>query len=279
MTVTVLHVLFLIMQGSLSLFCIFVLGFAIERIRPVDPSIDSPGLVRNGVIGFCFVFVREWTSFLLALTIVSSWTGVFIFIGVSDGGSILKCFGLGFAWLAARDFFYYWLHRMQHASKWLWAEHALHHSEESMNVTTSIRHHYLEFPLTVLFVNVPLLYLIKPPVLSLTIVVSILSVTEISNHMNLRLGLGRFAWIIATPQNHRIHHSPQPEHIDKNFAAFFPIWDVLFGTYYRPNRGEYPSTGLAGGQRVTTTRQALLLPFTMWRKMVRGDRNEQSAGS
>jgi sterol desaturase/sphingolipid hydroxylase (fatty acid hydroxylase superfamily) len=186
--------------------------------------------------------------------------------------SVVKCFGLGFAWLAARDFFYYWLHRLQHASKWLWAEHALHHSEESLNVTTSIRHHYLEFPLTVLFVNIPLLYLVKPPILSIAAVISILSITEISNHLNLKFGLGPLGWLIATPQNHRIHHSPQPEHTDKNFAAFFPVWDVPFGSYYRPKNGEYPSsTGLSSVERVTTTRQALLLPFTMWRKMISGD--------
>lgn len=122
-----LHILLATLEGSLSLFCIFIWGFVIERIRPVEPKVNSSGIVRNGVIGFCFIFVRECTSFALALTFVNSWTGLFAFIGRSDGGSVLKCFGLGFAWLGARDFFYYWFHRLQHASKWLWAEHALHH--------------------------------------------------------------------------------------------------------------------------------------------------------
>ena len=31
---------------------------------------------------------------------------------------------------------------------------------------------------------------------------------------------------------------------DKNFAAFFPVIDILFGTYYRPRRDEYPRTGI-----------------------------------
>jgi sterol desaturase/sphingolipid hydroxylase (fatty acid hydroxylase superfamily) len=264
----VLHIISVTLQGSLSLFCIFIWGHFLEKFKPVETKVDQPGIVRNCVIAFCFILVRECTYFVLALTLINSWTGVFSFIGRTDGGSILKCFGLGFAWLAARDFFYYWLHRLQHASKWLWAEHALHHSEESMNVTTSARHHFLEFPLTVIFVNIPLLYLVKPPMLSLAVVISILSLTELSNHMNLRLGLGRFSWMIATPQAHRIHHSIEPEHTDKNFAAFFPVWDVLFGTYYRPKKGEYPPTGLSSGERVTTTGQALLLPFTMWRKMI-----------
>ena len=266
------HILLRTLQGSLTLFGIFIWGFVIERFRPVEPKVNESELLRNCAIGFCFIFVRECMSFLLALTLInslfSSWTGVFTLIGRPDEGSILRCFALGFAYLAVRDFFYYWLHRLQHTSKWLWAEHALHHSDESLNVTTSIRHHYLEIPLTTLFVNLPLLYLVKPPALTLTVAISILSITEVSNHLNLRLGLGRFSWIVATPQNHRIHHSPSPEHLDKNFAAFFPVWDVLFGTYYQPNKGEYPTTGLSSGERVTTTRQALLLPFTMWRKMI-----------
>ena len=263
-----LHLIFVTFARSLSVVCTFILGFFIERIRPVEPTVDSTGLVRNCFIGFCFIFVQELTYFGLALSVVHSWHGLFPFLARPDGGKILKALWLAFAWLAARDFFYYWFHRLQHASRWLWAEHALHHSDESVNVTTSIRHHWLEMPLTALFVNVPMLFLIKPPILTLTFIISILSMTELSNHLNLRVGLGRLSWIIATPQNHRIHHSRLEHHMDKNFAAFFPLWDVLFGTYHAPQKAEYPPTGLSSGERITTTRQALLLPFTSWRKML-----------
>jgi lathosterol oxidase len=37
--------------------------------------------------------------------------------------------------------------------------------------------------------------------------------------------------------------------VDKNFAVHTPIWDVLFGTYYFPDR--WPTRyGLAGGRQV-----------------------------
>jgi sterol desaturase/sphingolipid hydroxylase (fatty acid hydroxylase superfamily) len=49
--------------------------------------------------------------------------------------------------------------------------------------------------------------------------------------------------LLAGPQWHRIHHSTQPEHANRNFAAFFPFLDTLFGTYYAPRAGEYPPTG------------------------------------
>jgi sterol desaturase/sphingolipid hydroxylase (fatty acid hydroxylase superfamily) len=110
--------------------------------------------------------------------------------------------------------------------------------------------------------------LFDAPALTYGIAASLISWVGLANHINLRIGLGRFGWLLSCPQTHRIHHSKQPEHTDKNFAATFTLWDVLFGTYYQPGKAEYPATGLSSGERVTTTKQALLLPFTMWRKTI-----------
>jgi sterol desaturase/sphingolipid hydroxylase (fatty acid hydroxylase superfamily) len=38
-------------------------------------------------------------------------------------------------------------------------------------------------------------------------------------------------WILISPLAHRIHHSPLPEHFDKNFSTLV-IWDRVFGTWY-----------------------------------------------
>lgn len=54
-------------------------------------------------------------------------------------------------------------------------------------------------------------------------------------HANVRWTFGPLRWVIATPHFHRWHHSRAPEARDKNFAALFPIWDVLFGTLYLPD--------------------------------------------
>jgi len=68
--------------------------------------------------------------------------------------------------------------------------------------------------------------------------------------------------------SHRIHHSNLPEHMDKNFATMLPLWDILFGTYYHPKKEEWPSTGVAG-VKVTSLRQAIIMPFVTWGKMLR----------
>lgn len=251
-----------------AIFWTFILVFVVERLLPIDKVMDGGGLVLNCTVGFFFLFVKDLTFLVLASLLLHVPPGRISLFAVSDGGNVGKAFGLAFCWLAMRDFFYYWLHRLQHGSSWLWAEHALHHSDEHVNVTTSVRHHWLEMPLTITLVDVPLLLLLRPPIITLTAVASILSFTEFTNHMNFRFGLGRLSWLIATPQTHRIHHSRLEEHIDKNFAAFFPVWDVIFGTYYAPQKGEFPETGLASGEQVRTVRHALLLPFLTWRNML-----------
>ncbi|WP_456669859.1 sterol desaturase family protein [Bradyrhizobium sp. USDA 3240] len=48
---------------------------------------------------------------------------------------------------------------------------------------------------------------------------------------------------INNPQWHRIHHSVEMEHQDKNFAAFFPFWDILFGMACVPKQDEYLQQG------------------------------------
>ena len=74
---------------------------------------------------------------------------------------------------------------------------------------------------------------------------------------------------------HRVHFlehllTPiEPEHRDKNFAVWFPIYDVLFGTAHRPKRGEFPATGVAGVE-VETLSDAFMLPFERWWAMAKG---------
>src|SRR6202011_5571668 len=43
------------------------------------------------------------------------------------------------------DFLHYAVHRCQHAVPLLWRFHALHHSDPDVDVTTSVRHHPIEY--------------------------------------------------------------------------------------------------------------------------------------
>lgn len=85
-------------------------------------------------------------------------------------------------------------------------------------------------------------------------------------HMNIPVGFGRLWWLATSPQWHRIHHSIQPEHRDKNFAFYFPLLDVVFGTAYVPRPGEFPPTGVDGVD-LTTLAGTFAFPFVRWYRM------------
>jgi sterol desaturase/sphingolipid hydroxylase (fatty acid hydroxylase superfamily) len=84
-------------------------------------------------------------------------------------------------------------------------------------------------------------------------------------HMNLRVGFGRWSAWLNCPQFHRLHHSALPEHLDCNFSQFFPVFDLLFGTYRQPAVDEYPPTGLVNGEKPLTLPDMLLWPWRRYR--------------
>ena len=173
-------------------------------------------------------------------------------------------FVLAFIPFLVFDFFYYWFHRFQHAWPWLWQVHRLHHSEHCLNVTTNYRHHWLEEFFRAFFIFLPMNWLISiAPVYS---VVAAALIRQWSSffHANIRVSLGPFTGVLTGPQYHRIHHSIESRHLGRNYAAFFPVWDWVFGTYWRPARGEWPETGLPETNGVWGFREVVLSPFMGW---------------
>lgn len=162
------------------------------------------------------------------------------------------------------DFFYYWYHRAQHRIDWLWQQHAIHHSEESLNASTATRHHWLELVFQTFVIVLPITLLFKLTPINVWIISMVGAAWTWVIHLNVRVHVGPVARIIVGPQGHRIHHSILPQHQDKNFAAYFAFWDVLFGTYHHPAKEEYPATGLTDGSKILSVTEASIYPFRKW---------------
>ena len=254
----------------------FLIGLVVERLAIADRSITKANRAFNCAYTvffqvFDFTAGSLFAMYVYSLAVKMPGKGL-ISLPVSDRGILPFAIILAFTSSILRDFFYYWFHRLQHASRWLWAQHALHHSDECMNVTTTWRHHWLEMPMETVAVIVPAAILFKPPIVTIPLAYLITQGMSYFIHLNSRISLGPLTPIIAGPQTHRIHHSKLPEHIDKNFAAIFPLWDVIFGTYYHPKKGECPPCGLASGETVHSFRYALLMPFITWVKMLKREK-------
>jgi sterol desaturase/sphingolipid hydroxylase (fatty acid hydroxylase superfamily) len=158
------------------------------------------------------------------------------------------------------DFFYYWFHRLQHRQRMLWRVHAVHHSIEELNATNTYHHIFeeiLRFPL----VFVPLSLLIDLQTPTIIIYSTLLTWAGHLTHANSKISYGWLRYVFAEPRYHRIHHSVETRHWNKNFAFLFPAWDLIFGTAYFPAHDEFPKTGLADKSEPASAIEYLTMPF------------------
>lgn len=166
---------------------------------------------------------------------------------------------VGMTIILAKDFFFYWEHRIQH--RWLWRWHAPHHAIRNLSATNSW-HHWTEIAMFALMVALPMSLLTPAFGLRPFLIGLILSWQPIYLHSATRLQLGPvLRRLVVDSRYHRIHHSLEPRHFDRNFGAATPLWDWLFGTAYFPNEDEWPEVGLAGVAEPTSLREWSALPF------------------
>ena len=79
-------------------------------------------------------------------------------------------------------------------------------------------------------------------------------------HSPTRANFGPLRALFVDNRFHRIHHSLEERHFDKNFGAFTTLWDRLFGTACFPERGEWPAVGLAEIDEPNGVREWIDLP-------------------
>lgn len=139
---------------------------------------------------------------------------------------------------------FYWGHRWAHQSPFLWRFHAVHHQPEKIYFLVSARAHPIDNAFIRLCGLIPtyVLGLANPLTPSgnaiAALVVIVATLWGFFIHANLKLRLGPFEWLLATPGFHHWHHT-KSDHKDRNFASMLPVMDWLFGTLYLPKK-EWP---------------------------------------
>jgi len=152
--------------------------------------------------------------------------GIFNWIGISGWAAV--CVGM-----IARSLVSYGIHVAMHKFPLLWKVHQVHHCDNFVDVSTTVRFHPLE-----LIISMPILFA-SIVVLGISPLVIILyelfdAATAVWTHSNMKLprGIDRvLAFVFVTPAMHRIHHSSFQPETDSNYGATLSIWDRLFGTY------------------------------------------------
>lgn len=205
--------------------------------------------LRTVSVGLGQDLVWFLTSTLLSVTVVAAYLGLLdhAWLRLTGGWSLdlgdeLGAWGLPLLALVVADLMGWLSHFLHHKVRPLWYFHAVHHSQEQMNVLSDSRQHVVETMINATLVFLPARALgLDAPAAAALAFLGIYVGAFI--HANIRTNLGPARFLVISPQAHRVHHSAAAEHIDTNFGVIFGFWDYLFGTRYHDD-DEYPTTGI-----------------------------------
>jgi sterol desaturase/sphingolipid hydroxylase (fatty acid hydroxylase superfamily) len=164
-----------------------------------------------------------------------------------------------------QEFCYYWFHRASHRIRWFWANHAIHHSPNQLNLSASLRSAVFGRLAGEGIFFVPLVWIgFAPKLVFLTVAFNLLYQTWI--HTTWIPKLGWFELIFNTPSAHRVHHAANLEYLDANYGGVLILFDRLFGTYI-PERSDLPCR--YGWVRPQTSHNPLRVEFEQWLRLFR----------
>ena len=220
--------------------------------------LDLQLLIARRLLGLLGLIPRLGSAYLLATGMVR-WLDRHI--GVPSPPdlpplilTILYTLALFVVWDLSR----YVLHRLMHASEFLWQFHQVHHSAEVLTPLTFHRAHPVESVLYGLrgVVTTGLLaglafWLYRGQAVELTFL-GVHSLGFVMNaatgnlrHSHIWLGFGRRweHWLLS-PAQHQLHHSVDEEHYGRNLGTWLACWDRMGGSLILTCEAQLKRVGL-----------------------------------
>lgn len=156
----------------------------------------------------------------------------FVFSWLHENFSIFTIGNNWITWILlflATDLLWYWYHRFGHQVNLFWAAHIVHHQSEDFNYTTAARITVFQAIARGLFWSILPIIGFEPGMITIFLLVH--GTYPFFTHTELIGKLGWLEYILVTPSHHRVHHSSNPEYLDKNYGDMLIIWDKIFGTF------------------------------------------------
>ncbi|MDX2212305.1 MAG: sterol desaturase family protein [Oculatellaceae cyanobacterium bins.114] len=259
---------------TLVLFFILTVVFGI--LEYFWPSIPNQPRLRRGLgTDILYWFVTPMVSQILAVIAASIvLLPLYALLGRSlELNSILAGYGpvarlplwvQGLIVILIGDFIGYWTHRVNHRFTPLWNFHAVHHSAEIIDWLTAVRIHPINDIFSKGLKIIPILLMGFSPIAAELYSPILFSYIALI-HANVPWSYGPFRYVISSPAFHRWHHEMDKKAWGKNYAGLFPIYDLIFGTFYLP-RGEQPKEfGIYGETMTDNFIGQMLYPFRHWK--------------
>uniref|UniRef100_A0A0G4IF10 Fatty acid hydroxylase domain-containing protein n=1 Tax=Chromera velia CCMP2878 TaxID=1169474 RepID=A0A0G4IF10_9ALVE len=179
--------------------------------------------------------------------------------------SVGEIWGLWLWTIFLVDFLYYWFHRCSHEFQGMWAAHSVHHSGETLNLSTALRQGAYQPVLGVPFALVCALLGIPPSMYCIHGSLNTLVQFWIHTELVWRLPFG-LEYVLNSASHHRLHHH-YPGNC--NYGGFLIVFDRVFGTFVAELKQE-DDYGLA--EQMTTLNPVLVnvRQFEKFRRRVKG---------
>ncbi len=129
-------------------------------------------------------------------------------------------------------------HYLGHKVRLFWCLHSTHHAPQTMNLSISYAHFFLEGPYAdVIRTTICILLGVSPPMLIVIMFIDGFwgGFIHIGENLAKTGKMGFLNKFILTPSHHRMHHAKNPLYMDTNFCNLLNIWDRVFGTYQSEN--------------------------------------------
>ena len=219
---------------------IFPLLVGLETLWPMG-TVPADSRLRGLVILLAYLGISA--PIMAAADVSIAALGLRPLFAVSWKGPLASAIGAS-AFAFILDFFNYWTHRAQHRVPFLWRFHAVHHSIRDLSAMNAYQHwteQVWRFPL----VTIGITLCFPAGMRNEGLVAALCLISGYYVHAQTRLHFGPLRRVFVDNRVHRIHHSTESCHYDKNFGVFTTIWDQLFGTAAFPEPGEWPATGVS----------------------------------
>jgi sterol desaturase/sphingolipid hydroxylase (fatty acid hydroxylase superfamily) len=241
----------------------------IDYVRYVVPFRDWKS--RTAFVDVCF-----YVAFKLAAGLQRA-LGILVSVQVAavGHGILVASFGpthaapLSFGILAAcylvtflvGDFTLYATHNLVHRVPILWELHKVHHSATFLSPFTKYRQHPLDDQINIIpnlvavgMVIAAIRYIYAfsdaQAALMLICVESFGAIIGLDpfRHSHIPVSFGPLEKVLQSPNMHRLHHSSDPKHFNKNFGQRLSVWDWIFGTAAAAPVGEPLAFGIGDGK-------------------------------
>jgi len=140
------------------------------------------------------------------------------------------------------EFSHFVYHYFGHKVRLFWCLHSTHHAPQTMNLSVSYAHFFLEAPYAdVIRTTICIVMGVNPPLLFLIMFIDGFwgSFIHVGENMLKDGRLGFMEKYILTPSHHRVHHAKNHLYMDTNFCNLLNIWDRVFKTY-QPEQKDVP---------------------------------------